>query len=208
MLTATAICLRNSSRYRIALKHRSYLILPFLFAVIVFAYSASSGFAIATQSSADSGAAGGLQVWFDGTPELTILYPTFYQFNVAAETCTGLWITWVHWDFGDGSTLDVPFSAQSYVSDIRYHQYAQPGIYTVVVTAYDNLGDSGTAQITVSWTGGLLSDLGISGLQTVSSTSGSIGYQAGSLYASPNLLSATNLTSQNLLAGQPRNSDE
>jgi PKD repeat protein len=80
------------------------------------------------------------------------MYPTFYEFNVAAQTSPGLWITCLHWDFGDGSTLNVPYSTRSYVSEARYHQYAQPGVYTVAVTAYDNMGNYGTAQIIVIWT--------------------------------------------------------
>lgn len=80
------------------------------------------------------------------------MYPTFYEFNVAAQTSPGLWITCLHWDFGDGSTLNVPYSTRSYVSEVRYHQYTQPGVYTVAVTAYDNMGNYGTAQITVIWT--------------------------------------------------------
>jgi len=92
-----------------------------------------------------------VQVWFSGTPELTILYPTFYEFNIAAKTSTGMWITDLHWDFGDGSTLDIPFSAESFVSDVRYHTYSQPGTYKVSVTAYDNMGNSGSSQVAVNW---------------------------------------------------------
>lgn len=90
-------------------------------------------------------------VWFNGSPQLTILYPTFYELSVAAKTSSGLWITYLHWNFGDGSTLDSVYSAQGYVSEVRYHQYSQPGVYTVTVTAYDNMGNSGTAQISVTW---------------------------------------------------------
>jgi hypothetical protein len=75
-----------------------------------------------------------------------------YEFNVAAATSNGLWITGLHWDFGDGSTLDVPFSAESAVSDLRYHAYSQSGLYTVSVTAYDSMGNSESAQVTVNWT--------------------------------------------------------
>jgi hypothetical protein len=93
-----------------------------------------------------------LQVWFNGPPLLTTPYPTNYEFNVAAKTSSGLWITNLHWDFGDGSTFDVPFSAQSEVSDVRYHAYSQAGLYTVSVTAYDSMGNSESAEITVNWT--------------------------------------------------------
>jgi len=110
------------------------------------------GFSLATCSNVTSygHADQPLLVWFDSPPQPTFLYPTAFQFNVAAKTSTGLWITWLHCDFGDGSTLDVPFSAQSYVSEARYHIYAQPGAYVVTVTAYDNMGNSGTAIIALS----------------------------------------------------------
>ena len=114
--------------------------------MVVFASSIIPSFSVATPSNIAP-----IAVWFDGNPQSTILYPTFYGFNVAAQTSPGLWITILHWDFGDGSTLNSVYSAQSYVSEIRYHQYAQAGVYTVTVTAYDNIGDSATAQITVFW---------------------------------------------------------
>jgi len=86
-----------------------------------------------------------LQVWFDAPPQRTISYPPAYLFNVAAKTASGLWITNLHWDFGDGATLDVPFSAQSQVSDIRAHQYASQSNYCVTVTAYDSAGNTASA---------------------------------------------------------------
>jgi hypothetical protein len=121
---------------------------------MVFVSAIVPGFSVATHSSiASYGPTDqALQVWFNGLPLLTAAYPTNYEFNVAAKTWSGLWITSLHWDFGDGSTLDVPFSAQSQVSDVRYHAYSQPGLYTVSVTAYDNMGNSGFAQVTVNWT--------------------------------------------------------
>ena len=85
-----------------------------------------------------------LQVWFDAAPQLTTAYPPAYIFNVAAKTATGLWITSLHWDFGDGATLDVPFSGQSQVSDIRAHEYATQANYCVSVTAYDSAGNNAT----------------------------------------------------------------
>lgn len=91
-----------------------------------------------------------LQVWFDAAPQLTIAYPPAYQFNVEAKTTSGLSITSLHWDFGDGSTLDVPFSAQSQVSDIRAHQYTNQTNHCVTVIGYDNAGN--TASATVSLT--------------------------------------------------------
>ena len=86
-----------------------------------------------------------LQVWFDAAPQLTTAYPPAYLFNVAAKTASGLWITSLHWDFGDGATLDVPFSGQSQVSDTRAHQYASQTNYCVSVTAYDSAGNTATA---------------------------------------------------------------
>ncbi|MGP8127209.1 MAG: PKD domain-containing protein [Candidatus Bathyarchaeia archaeon] len=83
-----------------------------------------------------------LQVWFDAAPQLTTAYPPAYVFNVAAKTTAGLWITSLHWDFGDGTTLDVPFSGQSQVSDIRAHEYATQANYCVSVTAYDSAGNT------------------------------------------------------------------
>ena len=134
------------------MNHRSYVILPLLLVMMV-ASAMVPGFGLASHARPTSYAAEDqpVQVWFSGTPELTILYPTFYEFNIAAKTSSGLWITSLHWDFGDGSTLDIPFSAESYVSDVRYHTYAQPGTYIVSVTAYDNMGNSGSAQVGVNW---------------------------------------------------------
>jgi len=85
-----------------------------------------------------------LQVWFDAAPQLTTAYPPAYLFNVAAKTATGLWITSLHWDFGDSATLDIPFSGQSQVSDIRAHEYATQANYCVSVTAYDSAGNNAT----------------------------------------------------------------
>jgi len=133
------------------LKHGSYAIFPLLVMILVCAVFPSVGLAMQPRTVSYGPTDQPLQVWFDGTPMLTILYPTFYQFNVAAKTSSGLWITDIHWDFGDGSTIDVPFSTQSWVNDVRYHQYSQPGTYTVTVTAYDNMGNSGSAQVTVNW---------------------------------------------------------
>jgi PKD repeat protein len=148
-----AKCCPHGCSKRTELNHRSYVALPLLLAVIVFMSSIVPGFSLATHLSiASLGPTDQpLQVWFDGTPELTTSYPTNYEFNVAAKTSTGLWITTLHWDFGDGSTLDVPFSAQSWINDVRYHAYSQPGNYTVSVTAYDNMGNSGSAQEQVTW---------------------------------------------------------
>jgi hypothetical protein len=57
----------------------------------------------------------------------------------------------LHWEFGDGAFLDVPYCCQSQVSEVQNHAYAQPGSYTVVVVAYDNMGNFGDAFVTVNW---------------------------------------------------------
>jgi len=90
-----------------------------------------------------------LQVWFD-SPQFLSYDPCAYLLVVNAKTSTGLSITNLHWDFGDGSILDVPYSAQSYVTDTRTHIYQYTGTYNVTVTAYDNTGNSGTSSVTLS----------------------------------------------------------
>ncbi|HYV99816.1 MAG TPA: PKD domain-containing protein [Candidatus Acidoferrum sp.] len=82
-----------------------------------------------------------VQVWFDAPPQLTVLYPPAYSFNVAAKTSTGLWITSLHWDFGDGSTKDVVFCCQSQVDDVQNHIYKDQANYIITVTACDNAGN-------------------------------------------------------------------
>jgi len=82
-----------------------------------------------------------LQVWFNGPAQLTTLYPPAYMFNVAAKTSSGLWIESLHWDFGDGSTKDVPFCCQSQISDIQNHIYKDQANYIITVTACDNAGN-------------------------------------------------------------------
>ena len=66
------------------------------------------------------------------------------------QTSNGLSITNLHWNFGDGSTLDVPFSAESSVSDTRFHIYAASGTYAVSVVAYDNAANTGSANQTLT----------------------------------------------------------
>ena len=82
-----------------------------------------------------------VQVWFNGPPQLTTLYPPAYMFNVAAKVSSGLWIVSLHWDFGDGSAKDVPFCCQSQISDIQNHIYKDQANYIITVTACDNAGD-------------------------------------------------------------------
>jgi hypothetical protein len=93
---------------------------------------------------------GSLQVVFnsvqvDSTP------PQSYSFGVNAKTAPGNWITRLHWEFGDGSFLDVPYCCQSQVSEVQNHAYAQQGSYTVAVVAFDNVGNYGATLVTVNW---------------------------------------------------------
>ena len=77
--------------------------------------------------------------------------PQSYSFGVNAKTFPGLWITRLHWEFGDGAILDVPYCCQNQVSEVQNHAYSQPGSYTVAVVAYDNAGNFGDAFVTVNW---------------------------------------------------------
>ncbi len=83
--------------------------------------------------------------------QLTTPPPQAYSFGVVAKTFPGLWITRLHWEFGDGAFLDVPYCCQSQVSEVQYHAYSRPGSYTVVVVAFDNAGNFGDAFVTVNW---------------------------------------------------------
>ncbi len=83
--------------------------------------------------------------------QLTILPPKAYSFGVVANTFPGLSITNLHWEFGDGAFLNVPYCCQTQVSEVQSHTYSQPGPYTVLVVASDNAGNWGVAQVTVSW---------------------------------------------------------
>lgn len=77
--------------------------------------------------------------------------PQAYAFGVVAQTAAGLSIVRLHWEFGDGAFLDVPYCCQSQISEVQYHSYAQPGSYTVVIVAFDNAGNIGDAFVTVNW---------------------------------------------------------
>jgi hypothetical protein len=79
-----------------------------------------------------------------------------------AKTSPGLWITHMIWQFGDGAMKDIVYCCQSQVSDVQYHAYSQPGSYTVTLFALDNLGNSGSAMVTVNFT--------VSGTTTSSTT--------------------------------------
>ena len=91
-----------------------------------------------------------MQVNFDSV-QVDTQSPQAYFFGVVAKTFPGLSITRLHWEFGDGAYLDVPYCCQSQVSEVQYHAYAQPGSYTVVVVAFDNAGSFGHAFVTVNW---------------------------------------------------------
>jgi PKD repeat protein len=91
-----------------------------------------------------------LQVTFNSV-QLDSSSPQAYAFGVGAVTATGFAIINLHWDFGDGITLDVPYCCQAQVSEVQYHAYQQPGTYVVRVVATDSGGNNGEAFVTVSW---------------------------------------------------------
>ena len=47
--------------------------------------------------------------------------------------------------------MDVPYCCQSQVSEVQYHAYSQPGMYTVSVVAVDNIGNSARAEVVINW---------------------------------------------------------
>ena len=134
----------------ISLKFLSSLSLPFLIVIFLLS-SVIPGVSTPIHLSLSYGTAANqpLQVWFD-SPQLLTYNPCAYLLIVNAKTSTDLSITTLHWDFGDGSTLDVPYSTQSYVTDTRTHIYQSTGTYSVTVTAYDNTGNSGTSSVTLA----------------------------------------------------------
>jgi PKD repeat protein len=93
---------------------------------------------------------GDLQVMFDSI-QITSSSPQAYSFGVVAKTSVGLWITRLVWEFGDGAMMDVPYCCRDQVSEVQYHAYSQPGSYTVIVVAFDNMGQFGNAVVTVNW---------------------------------------------------------
>ncbi len=107
-------------------------------------------FTVTTTSNYQVATAGPLMVNFNSV-QLSTPPPQAYSFGVVAQTSPGLWITRLHWEFGDGAFLDVPYCCQSQISEVQYHAYAQPGSYTVVVVAFDNAGSFGDAFVTVNW---------------------------------------------------------
>jgi len=115
----------------------SIIVLVILSSVIATGYSAPTERGI-TLHTTDNQV---VQVWFDSPPQPSALYPPAYLFNVRATTSSGLWIKSLHWDFGDGSTLDIPFCCQSQISDQRAHKYMSQGNYIITVVACDNAGN-------------------------------------------------------------------
>jgi hypothetical protein len=113
--------------------------------------SITSGFGIIAQNRTASFSVNSqsLHVSFDALPQRTMLYPPAYAFNLNATTSSGLWITNLHWDFGDGSTYDNTFSGRSQVTDIQNHIYSAERNYCVRVTATDNAGNTGIATVSV-----------------------------------------------------------
>jgi PKD repeat protein len=110
----------------------------------------SISFTITTTTNYQVLTGGTLQVNFNSV-QVDTTPPQAYSFGVEAQTSPGLWITRLHWEFGDGSILDVPYCCQNEVSEVQYHAYSQPGSYTVVVVAYDNAGNFGDTLVTVNW---------------------------------------------------------
>jgi len=112
--------------------------------------SSTLSFTLTTTSSYFVGTGGQLTVSFNSV-QLDTSSPQAYAFGIIATAAPGFTLTRLHWDFGDGTFLDVPYCCQSQVSEVRYHAYQQPGSYQVTVTAYDSGGNSGYAVTTVSW---------------------------------------------------------
>ncbi len=110
----------------------------------------SISFTITTTTNYPVQTGGMLQVNFNSV-QVDTTPPQAYSFGVDAKTFPGLSITRLHWEFGDGAFLDVPYCCQNEVSEVRNHAYSQPGSYTVVVVAYDNAGNFGDAFVTVNW---------------------------------------------------------
>jgi len=91
-----------------------------------------------------------LHVWFDsGRPQVTNTYPPSYLFNGYAETTSGLWITNLHWDWGDGQFTDDPFSGNNRVSELVPHRYLDHENHIVTLTATDNAGNTGSTCVTL-----------------------------------------------------------
>ena len=112
--------------------------------------STTLSFTMTTTSSYLVTTGGPLTVNFNSV-QLDTGSPQAYAFGVVATASPGFTITGLHWEFGDGSFLDVPYCCQSQVSEVQYHAYPHPGSYTVMVWAFDSGGNFGNAIVTVSW---------------------------------------------------------
>ena len=112
--------------------------------------SSTISFTLTTTSSYLVTTGGQLTVNFNSV-QLDTSSPQAYAFGVTAAAAPGFTISRLHWEFGDGIFLDVPYCCQTQVSEVRYHAYQQPGSYTVLVIAYDSGGNFGDAVTTVSW---------------------------------------------------------
>jgi hypothetical protein len=110
----------------------------------------SVSFTMTTTTNYPVATGGNLQVMFDSI-QITSSSPQAYSFGVVAKTSPGLWITRLVWQFGDGAMMDVPYCCRDQVSEVQYHAYSQPGTYTVVVSAFDNVGNFGVAVVNVNW---------------------------------------------------------
>jgi hypothetical protein len=104
--------------------------------------SASTTLSVSIGTSSQTSQASVLKVWFD-IPYFLDTLPCSYQLVVHAQTTNGLSIINLHWDWGDGSTLDVPFAGSNQVTDSRTHGYVNAGTYVVSVTATDSAGNTG-----------------------------------------------------------------
>jgi hypothetical protein len=112
--------------------------------------SSTISFTLTTTSSYLVTTSGQLTVNFNSV-QVDTNSPQAYAFGVTAMAAPGFTITRLHWEFGDGIFLDVPYCCLSQVSEVRYHAYQQPGSYTVMVIAYDSGGNFGDAITTISW---------------------------------------------------------
>jgi len=123
----------------------SYLISMALVTTVLFS-SVAIGFSSSArvQSSFSWAGNNGLVVWFD-YPYFLGEGPCQYQLVIHAKSSNGFWITNLHWNFGDGSALDVRVTWESLVTDSQVHGYVSAGTYVVSVTATDTGGNSYTA---------------------------------------------------------------
>ncbi|HXX72924.1 MAG TPA: PKD domain-containing protein [Candidatus Acidoferrales bacterium] len=133
------------------MRRGSIVIVFMIFATLLGAFSINRAAAMASPQD-NSGSAVGeeLTVSFNSV-QLDLSSPQSYAFGITVATAQGFTITRLHWDFGDGIFLDVPYCCESQVSEVRYHAYEQPGSYQVTVIAYDSGGNSGEATVSVGW---------------------------------------------------------